>query len=241
MHVLSIVHQADAGAGAFAPVLAASGHEVEEWRPDRAPSPPTDAGEYDATIVFGGAMHVDQEREHPWLRAEKALLAGLVERASPVLGVCLGAQLVAEAAGGAAGPAPAPEIGWREVIVDGEAARDPVLGSLPARFSAFEWHSYEIDPPPGAEVLARSDCCLQAFRAGTHAWGVQFHAEVTAATVAEWVEKDSEATRELDGAGSDPAALLAETRSRIAASNRVGAEICARFLSWAAASAAARG
>lgn len=233
MQVLSIVHQADAGPGVFAPVLAAGGHEVEEWRPDRRASPRRSPAAYDATLAFGGAMNVDEEGEHPWLGAEKELLAELVALGAPLLGVCLGAQLLAEAAGGAARAAASPEIGWREVAIGAGAAEDPLLAGLAPRFSAFEWHSYAIDPPPGGACLARSDRCLQAFRVGEHAWGLQFHAEVTEEIVAGWVEKDGEAG-ELRAAGVDPAALLAATRRRIADSNRLGATICNRFLALAA-------
>ena len=239
MRVLSIVHQPDAGPGVFAPVLAASGHEIEEWRPDLSPAPSAAASEYDATLVFGGAMHVDQEAEHPWLGAEKELLGELAAREAPVLGVCLGAQLLAEAAGGRARPSARPEIGWREAALETGAGGDPLLGLVPRRFAAFEWHSYEIEPPPRGVVLARSDCCLQAFRTGRHSWGIQFHAEVTAETVADWIAKDGEG--ELGGAGLDAEELRAETTRRIAGSERLGAGLCRRFLALAERAAAYSG
>ena len=232
MRVLSIVHQADAGPGVFSPVLAASGHEVEEWRPDLSRSPGRAAADYDATLVFGGAMHVDQEAEHPWLAAEKALLAELAARDAPVLGVCLGAQLMAEAAGGSARPSSSPEIGWREVGLEAHAGGDPLLGLAPSHFTAFEWHSYEIEAPPGALVLAHSDCCLQAFRTGTRSWGIQFHAEVTADIVTDWIAKDGE-QGELAGAELDSKELGTETTRRIADSNRLGENLCRRFLALA--------
>lgn len=228
-----VVNQPDAGPGVFDAVLAGSGHEVEQWRPDIASSPA--AAAYDATIVLGGAMNVDDEGEHPWLRSEKELLAELCARRAPVLGVCLGAQLLAEATGGAAKRAANPEIGWREVTLETAAAADPLLGLLPRRFAAFEWHSYEITPPPGAGALARTECCLQAFRAGVSAWGIQFHAEVDAATVTDWIAKDAEAGTgsELRGAGLDPVDIEAETTRRAAASERLGANLCRRFLALA--------
>ena len=140
-------------------------------------------------------------------------------------------KLLAEAAGGRARRAPEPEIGWREVELEAQAA-DPLFGYVPRRFAGFEWHSYEIEPPPGGVVLASSDCCLQAFRAGVCSWGVQFHAEVTAETLAEWIAKDGE-QGELRGAGLDPCALGAETARRIAGSGRLGADLCRRFLALA--------
>jgi GMP synthase-like glutamine amidotransferase len=231
MRVLAIVHQADAGPGVFAQAARDAGHELVEWHPPDAPPPEPDA--HDATIVLGGAMNVDQEDEYPWLRDEKQLLGGLLEGGAPVLGVCLGAQLVAEAAGGSVGRASRPEIGWHEVEVTAEAAADPVLGALPERFEAFQWHSFEATPPPGASALARSPVCIQAYRAGASAWGIQFHAEVSEAIVETWLEdydKDRDAVR----IGIDPAALLAETRHKISRWNELGRALCGRFLAAAA-------
>ena len=82
----------------------------------------------------------------------------------PLLGVCLGAQLLAEATGGEARRAAEPEIGWREVTLEPAAADDPLLGALPERFDSFQWHSYEALPPAGATLLARSAVCAQAYR-----------------------------------------------------------------------------
>jgi len=230
MRVLAIVHQADAGPGIFAPAVTDAGHELVEWRPPDGPPPESDA--YDATIVLGGAMNVDQEDEHPWLRGEKRLLGELLESGAPVLGVCLGAQLVAEAAGGSAGRASRPEIGWHEVELTAAAVADPLLGALPERFEAFQWHSFEATPPD-AGALARSPVCVQAYRAGERAWGIQFHAEVSEAIVKSWLddyEKDRDAVR----IGIDPAELLAETRRKIGRWNELGRALCERFLAAAA-------
>jgi GMP synthase-like glutamine amidotransferase len=231
MRVLTIVHQADAGPGVFAEAATDAGHELLEWHPPDAPPPESDA--HDATIVLGGAMNVDQEDEHPWLRGEKRLLGELLDGGAPVLGVCLGAQLVAEAAGGSVGRASRPEIGWHEVELTAEAAADPVLGGLPERFEAFQWHSFEATPPPDGGALARSPVCVQAYRAGERAWGIQFHAEVSEAIVETWLndyEKDRDAVR----IGVDPVELLAETRRKIGRWNELGRSLCARFLAAAA-------
>src|SRR5687768_11476491 len=111
--------------------------EHDVWLRTEADEPPRDAASYDAVLVFGGAVHADQEERHPWLSDEKALLRDLLERGVPLLGVCLGSQLLAEAAGGSARRARTPEIGWHEVDVTPEGARDPVLGPLAPRFTAF--------------------------------------------------------------------------------------------------------
>lgn len=228
MRVLSIVHQRDAGSGVFGEAARASGHELLEWMPAEQGSPPD---EFDAALVFGGAMNVDQEERHGWLAGEKRLLHELLAGGTPLLGVCLGAQLVAAAAGADVRRAPEPEIGWHEVHV--QANGDPVVGTLPERLLAFQWHSYEFTLPPGAAALARSPLCLQAFRAGERAWGIQFHAEVTRAGVAAWLDdyrSDPDAVR----IGLDPEALRAETEERIEGWNDVGRELCRRFLDAAA-------
>jgi GMP synthase-like glutamine amidotransferase len=228
VRVLSIVHQADAGPGVFAQALRELEVEHDQWLLPTGGPPPRAPSEYDAVMVFGGAMHADQEDEHRWLREEKALLRELVERGTPLLGVCLGSQLVAEAAGGEARRAARPEIGWHEVEVTPDAADDRLLAPLAPRFTAFQWHSYEFTLPPGATPLARSDVCLQAFRRG-NVMGIQFHAEVSAQDAEAWIDdyrSDEDAVR----IGVDPDALRRRTRESIAGWNETGRELCKRWL-----------
>jgi GMP synthase (glutamine-hydrolysing) len=228
VRALAIVHQPDAGPGVFADAMRSRGTELDEWLIPDGP-PPSDPLRYDAVLTFGGAMHADQEAEHPWIPREKALLAELIERRVPLLGMCLGCQLVAEAAGGAARRASAPEIGWHEVELTPEAADDPLLGALPRRFEAFQWHSYEAMPPAGATALATSPICVQAFRLEAPAWGVQFHAEVSRPDVEHWID-DYEADPDAVRIGLDPEALGRQTRPRIDAWNALGRSLCERFL-----------
>ena len=124
-----------------------------------------------------------------------------------MLGVCLGSQLIARAAGARVFQAAEPEVGWLPVEVTDEGAADPVAAALPARFDAFQWHHYTHDLPDGAVELARSPVCTQAFRLG-RAWGVQFHPEVRAEQVESWLAEDPDDV-------ADPAALRAATRERI--------------------------
>jgi GMP synthase (glutamine-hydrolysing) len=228
VRALAIVHQLDAGPGVFAEAMRSHGVQLDQWLIPNGP-PPAEPTGYDAVLTFGGAMHADQETDHPWLRDEKSLLAALIGRGVPLLGMCLGCQLVAEAAGSPVQRSNAPEIGWHEVELTPEADDDPLLGGLPGSFEAFQWHSYEAPLPPGATALARSAVCLQAYRLDGPAWGIQFHAEVSRDDVEHWIDdyrNDPDAVR----IGLDPEALRQRTRPAIAAWNELGRALCGRFL-----------
>jgi GMP synthase (glutamine-hydrolysing) len=243
MRVLAIVHQRDAGPGVFEEAIRARGAQLDSWLRAEMGSPPRDPADYDAVLSFGGAMHADQDEKHPWLREEKALLADLIERRVPLLGVCLGAQLLAQAAGGVARPAREPEIGWHRVKLTPEGLDDPLLAPLAPGFTAFQWHSYEFSLPPGAKPLAESPVCLQAYRLAGPAWGIQFHAEVSAPDAEAWID-DSRNDEDAVRIGLDPRALRRRTGEMIGAWNDLGRELCERFLDAArvaGASSTARG
>ena len=235
MRVLALIHQADAGAGVFADAVRGAGHELDERSFAMGNPPDCDQAAHDALLVFGGGMHVDQDDEHPWLRAEKGLIAGALERGLPLLGVCLGAQLVAAVAGAAVGPLPRPEIGWHPVVLEPQASADPLLAEVPPRFDAFQWHSYAFELPAGGTPLARNAAGLQAYRLGERAWGVQFHAEVTAATLRGWFS-DYGRNEDARAAGLDTEAVRRRTEREVGRWNDFGRALCTRFLSVAGGS-----
>lgn len=224
MNVLSIVHPGDAGSELFAPLIAGLGHGFDEWTFAEGSPPPLDA--YDAVLVFGGAMHVDQEDQHPWLRDESSWLRVLIESPKPTLGICLGSQLIARAAGARVGPLAEPELGWHEVELTGAGATDPVLSALPPRFEALQWHHYAHELPERAVALAFSAVSLQGFRLGESCWGVQFHPEVTEPQLGRWIESK-------DDLPSDLERLRAETREQIGGWNELGRSLCRSFLAVA--------
>jgi GMP synthase-like glutamine amidotransferase len=226
MRVLSVTHGPTVPGGVFDEEVEARGHELERWVVPMGGAPRTTAS-YDAVMVFGGSMHPDQDERFEWLAREAELLARLIEEDVPVLGVCLGAQLLARSAGATVGPVSAPEIGWHEIELTPAGLDDPVLGTLPARTHALQWHSYTYELPDGAVELARSAACTQAFRRG-RAWAIQFHAEVTQAMVESWAAED------VDELPMPAADFLAETSSRIAAWNESGRRLCGAFLDEAA-------
>jgi len=231
VRVLAIVHERDAGSGVFADAAGERGDELLEWIPAEGAAPEVEG--VGAVLVFGGGMHVDQEDEHRWLPGEKDVLRGFLARGTPALGVCLGAQLLADVAGGAARRAAEPEIGWKAVQLTPAAAGDVLLGPLPARFESFQWHSYEVCAPRHAVSLARSAAYLQAFRLDEASWwGIQFHAEATAETIAGWI-RDYRSDEDAVRVGLDWNAILVETRREIGRWNELGAGICRRFLDHA--------
>ncbi len=229
LRALAIVHQPDAGPGVFGEVLEERGWHTDHWWVSEGGPPPVDPLTCDAVLTLGGAVHVDQEQANAWLAVERRLLRELLAHGVPQLAVCLGAQLLSEAAGGSARRAGAPEIGWFEVDVSADGAADPLIGPLTPRFLAFEWHNYEVALPPGAVPLASTETCLQAYRLGRCTWGIQFHAEVSGADATDWIDH-YDTDEDAVVLGLDWPALRAQTESLITGWNAVGRGICHRFL-----------
>jgi GMP synthase-like glutamine amidotransferase len=227
VRILSVTHGPSVPGGVFEHEVEERRHSLERWSvPDGGA--PDAAASYDAVMVFGGAAHPDQDDRFSWLGHEEEFLREVLDARVPVFGVCLGAQMVARAAGARVGPAREPEVGWHEVELTPAGRADPVLGAVPSRATVFQWHSYTFEVPAGAAELARSAVCSQAFRLDGPAWGIQFHAEVTLPMLAAWAEEDP---GELPMPAEE---LIAESRSRMPSSNELGRALCAAFLREAA-------
>lgn len=192
-------------------------------RPERPPS------EYEAVLVLGGTAHPYEEEAHSWLGPEVEYLERVLDEGVPALGVCLGAQLFARAAGGRVEPAREREIGWFPVELTDAAATDPVFAALPPRFTSFQWHEYAAGVPPGAIELARNEACSQAYRLGP-AWCVQFHPEVRLDQLIRWI-------RSYGRPPVSPEPLVAASGRHIARWNELGQALCTRFLENAAGAA----
>jgi GMP synthase (glutamine-hydrolysing) len=226
MRILSVLHPGGGHSGLLRERAAAAAHELVEWTPAAGEAMPGTLSDFDALAVFGGGMNVADQERLPWLTGELEVLRGALARRMPVLGVCLGSQLIAAAAGAEVERVASPEIGWLEV--EPASAGDPVLGALPERFVAYQWHSYASRLPAGAVELARSPACTQAYVLGGHAWGVQFHPEVTPDVLDEWIG-DYDSDPDAVAAGFDPAAARAELPARLGPWNEIGRRL---FSGW---------
>lgn len=143
---------------------------------------------YDGLVVLGGPMNVDQTDEYPYLAPEVEAIEEFVRMDVPVLGICLGSQLIAKALGACVRKNPRKEIGWYDLSTTAEGKKDPLLGGFGPVEKVFQWHGDTFDVPSGAARLAESPLCAnQAFRYGDKVYGFQFHLEVDEPMIERWL------------------------------------------------------
>jgi GMP synthase (glutamine-hydrolysing) len=173
--------------GTFAERMANRAVRADYVRLFAGESVPDDTAAAAALIFLGGPMSVNDEARYPYLAVEKATIRSALRAGQPVLGVCLGAQLLAAAAGARVFPGARPEIGWEPVSLTMEGRLDAVVSSMAQLAAVFHWHGETFDLPQGAARLAFSALTInQAFRLGRAAYGLQFHLEVDAAMIQSW-------------------------------------------------------
>lgn len=155
---------------------------------DRMPDARIDLARYHGLVVLGGPMAADQVQRHPHLAYERDVISEAADRGLPVLGICLGAQLIASAFGGKTLKRHAPEFGWVEVRPTAAGRDDHLIAHFREAERVYQWHSDTFTLPQGAEHLAESDqCALQAFRLFDHIYGLQFHLEADRKLINRWV------------------------------------------------------
>jgi GMP synthase (glutamine-hydrolysing) len=171
-------HAAGEGPGQIANWAADKGHKLSGTHWYRGDAPP-DTAAIDFLVIMGGGMHINEHRDHPWLIPEKALIAEVIGQGKPVLGICLGSQLIADVMGGKVYQNPQFEIGWFPIRTLDTVRKHPLFAHFPAEFTALHWHGDTFDLPPGATLLASTDACRhQAFVCQDNVVGLQLHIEV---------------------------------------------------------------
>lgn len=212
--------------GCIAPWLAAHGiapARLAFYEGDTAPA----LDGFDRLLILGGSMNVDEEALHPWLRAEKRFIADALAARKPVLGICLGAQLIAEVLGARVQRNDRVEIGWHPVSLTAAGRASACFADFPDVFPAFHWHAYGFELPPGATHLAGSALSAQQayeLDAG-RVLALQYHPEVTAASIHRWLGDEH-----LDAASGipDPASLT-RPLDTFATANRLTGRLLERW------------
>lgn len=208
--VLVVVHEDQAGLGRLEPVLRErlGADAIDERRPDRGDPLPPDTAGHDGMMVLGGSMAAWEDEDAGWLPATRALMLDAIARGVPTLGICLGAQMLALAAGGTVERGPAGlEVGVVPVELLPEASDDPLLAPVAAAFDGAaevpQWHRDAITalPPDAVRLATGTTYANQAFRVGC-AWGLQYHPEVTRADWEAWNSGGAGSIRET---GLEPA------------------------------------
>jgi GMP synthase-like glutamine amidotransferase len=210
VRILVIETQPTVPIGSFGPPLKEAGLQLVSWKTSQEPPPRSLTG-FSGVIALGGAANPDEDERYPWLAHERQLLATALDQRLPTIGLCLGAELLAETLGSAAAPLRRPEIGWVGLELAEAAGNDPLYRHLPRRFDGFQWHTYGFGLPPGAVLIAGTNEMAQAFSWGNCVWGLQFHLEASEPIMRTWIAEYADLLREQ---GLDPRTLELETRRR---------------------------
>ncbi len=201
----------------------------------RHPDAVPDIAGYDALIVLGGPMNVDEAHLHPHLRTELRLLEAALRADLPILGICLGAQLLAHVLGAHVGRNRTQELGWHEVRLTAAGQEDPALRHLATGRHVFHWHGDTFGIPQGAALLAESDLCAhQAFRYGRHAYGLQFHLEADEPVIDRWLRIYHDDLTRAQGAEAVQR-IRRETRTHLPPMRALGDAVFSdllRFFGW---------
>jgi GMP synthase-like glutamine amidotransferase len=181
-------------------------------------------------VILGGPMNVYEVDRYPFLREEDLFIKEAIQRGKSILGICLGAQLIAKALGGKVFKAPVKEIGWYDVSLTRIGSIDPLFSNLPKTFSVFQWHEDTFEIPHSAILIATSFFVpYQAFRYGDKAYGLQFHLEVTQEMIHQWMETYGEEFKESQPPILSKLKILADTELKIDLYKKRGMEFLKKF------------
>lgn len=228
MSVLVIEHLPVEGTGRLGELLLEAGRVVDTVRVHRGDAVPGSPCDREALVVMGGPMGVYETERYPHLGQEINLIKEAIRERVPVLGICLGSQLLAAALGARVRPGPGKELGWHAVELSPQAADDELFRGVPRAFEPFHWHGDVFDLPTGAVPLARSALTeLQAFRFGADAYGFLFHLEATAPQVAAMTTAFA---AELEDAKVDGAAIVGKSRHALKRLEPVTTQVFGRWI-----------
>ncbi len=197
--ILIIKHVDNEGPGTLGAYLSENkiGYDMADvWKDNGAGLCPLDLSDIGGVVVMGGPMNVYEEEKHPFLAVEKYLIRELVMQKIPVLGICLGAQLIAVSLGGRVKKSPVKEIGWHDLVLTDAAKGDPLMKTFDIRTKVFQWHEDTFELPAGGILLAQGNGIHQAFSFQDAAWGFQFHVEVDGSMLSSWFRDDQTKSRE---------------------------------------------
>lgn len=218
--------------GTLHPLLKARGFRIRYANFGRHPHAHPEIARYNGLVVLGDPMNVDDLERHLHLAVEVELIRQAIEQGLPVLGICLGAQLIAKALGAPVFANGAKEIGWYDVSPTPSAKEDPLFRDFGEVETIFQWHSDAFDLPMGAVSLAASQTCRhQAFRHGANVYGFQFHLEVDEPLIERWLTVPEHCAELTDGGGRfDPAVIRHETTLHIHRSQHLSRQVFSRFI-----------
>jgi GMP synthase (glutamine-hydrolysing) len=227
--VFVLQHHPCEGPGNMADALRRSGAITQSIRADAGERIPKEIGEASGLIVMGGPQSVYEQEKFPHLRDEVRLIEDALSRNRPVLGVCLGSQLIAAALGAKIYPGRRKEIGWHRVDLADAAEADPLWKDATRSFMGFHWHGDIFDLPRGATLLASSALTAnQAFRYGRNTYAFLFHMEITSAQIRAMVETFSS---ELLATGLNPTAITLNAHTHLPALQNIGHMVFAGWVS----------
>jgi len=218
--------------GTLDPLLRSSGFRIRYVNFSRHPEAEPRLDGYHGMVVLGGPMSVDQVDEHPHLATEVRLIENAIDRDIPILGICLGAQLVARALGARVGRNHEKEIGWYDVSPSEEGKADPLFSHFSKAEKIFQWHGDTFEVPSEAVHLASSPTCRnQAFRYRENVYGFQFHMEVDEPLIERWLNVPIHRAEleELEGR-IDPDVIRRETPDHIARLKSLSDETFSNFI-----------
>jgi GMP synthase (glutamine-hydrolysing) len=211
--LLVFQHVAAEPLGTLDPLIRRRGHRIRFVNFERTPDAQPVVDRYRGLVVLGGPMNVEDQAHRPHLRTELRAIERALHLGRPVLGICLGAQLLAHVLGAPVRAHHQSEIGWYRLQTTSHGNEDPLLSMLAPDSPVFQWHSRTFELPDGARQLARTDTCeQQAFRYGANAWGFQFHLEMDRPLIRRWLATPAYRNELASaGLGHDAASILAHT------------------------------